>query len=108
MAITVTPTLTRSETGTTLSWTISATSPHTSASWVIVGPNNYRSRGTGNSTSSRTETGNPGDAHSWYLRADAYNSSLAENEYVDRLVSASVLGNGVYVYTSGAWKPLNF
>ena len=109
MAITLTPTVTTSDTGTTYNVVIAFTSPHTGfKDWEVYGPNNYNLGGSTNSTVNRTEAGSAGDVHLWRVVATAYNTTLAENEVVESTVAASVRGNGVYVYTSGAWKPLNF
>lgn len=109
MAINVTPTITTSDTGTTCNVVIAFTSPHTgSLSWKVYGPNGYNLTGSGNSTINRTETGSAGDVHVWGIQASAYNTSLSATEVVDKAVAGSVRGNGVYVYTAGAWKPLNF
>jgi hypothetical protein len=109
MAITVTPTLTKASDGTTLSWTIAFTSPHSSnKTWTVTGPNKYVTTGTANSTSSRTETGVPGDVHVWTLSASALNTSLSETETVTQTVAGSVRGSGVYFYNGTNWVPLNF
>jgi hypothetical protein len=108
MAINVTATTARTASSTTLSWALSITSPHASLTWKIYGPNAYTNSGAAASTSSRTESGTAGDVHVWRVVATAYNSSLADFEVVERVLGASVLGNGVYVYTAGVWVPLNF
>lgn len=109
MAITVTPTLAKASDGTTLSWTISFTSPHSSnKSWTVTGPNKYNLTGNANSTSQRTESGVPGDVHVWTLTASALNSSLGDTETVTQTIAGSVRGSGVYIYTGSAWVPLNF
>ncbi len=109
MAITLTPTVTSSDTGTTYALDVAFTSPHSSGrSWTVYGPNGYNLTGSSTTTVNRTETGSAGAVHVWRVVASAYNSTLAETETVESTVAASVRGNGVYVYTSGAWKPLNF
>jgi hypothetical protein len=109
MAITVTPTLAKASDGTTLSWVISFTSPHSSdKDWAVTGPNKYNLSGTANSTSQRTEAGVPGDVHVWTLTASARNSLLDEIETVTQTVAGSVRGSGVYFYNGTNWVPLNF
>lgn len=108
MAINVTASTTRTGSSSTLSWVLSVSSGHTGLTWKIYGPNAYSNSGAGASTSSRTESGSAGDVHVWRVVASATNTSLNEVETVERVLGTSILGNGVYVYTSGAWVPLNF
>ena len=113
MAITITPTLTRTNTGTTLAADIAFTSPHTSGrAWTVYGPNNYQLSGSSTTTVNRTETGSAGDVHVWRIVASATNTSISETESTEKTLGISVPGNGVYVYKVvsgvGSWVPLNF
>jgi hypothetical protein len=109
MAITVTPTLAKASDGTTLSWVISFTSPHSSdKNWTVTGPNQYNLSGSTNSTSQRAESGVPGDVHVWTVTASARNSSIDEIETVTQTIAGSVRGSGVYFYNGTNWVPLNF
>ncbi len=109
MAITLTPVLTRTNTGTTLNLDISFTSPHTTGRvWKVYGPNGYNLTGSSTTTVSRTESGSAGDVHVWRAVASATNTSLNETESTETTVAISVPGNGVYVYNGSDWVPLNF
>lgn len=113
MAISLTPTVTTSDTGTTYNVVIAFTSPHTTGkAWTVYGPNAYELGGATNSTVNRTEAGSAGEVHVWRVVASAYNSTLAQTETTEKTIAASVRGNGVYEYKVvsgvGSWKPLNF
>ena len=108
MAINVTATTSRTDSSSTLTWAFSVSTGHNQLTWKIYGPNAYTNSGSGTSATSRTETGSAGDVHVWRVVVTAYNTTIGDYDSVERILGTSIRGNGVYVYTSGAWVPLNF